>query len=178
MAAGSKIDMVIGDLDSIPSELVSSLREQGRSFKILKREKDLSDLEAALDHAFQQNPEVISIAGAAGMRVDHTLTNIHLLEKCLTRGIECIMISDEEEIRLLDRTASVQGIPGQLISLIPITAEVKGITLRGFKYPLVRENLHRSSSRGVSNEFIGNEATIEFEEGLLLVLINRPGETG
>jgi len=56
------------------------------------------------------------------------------------------------------------------ISLIPLTTEVKGLTLKGFKYEVQEYTLQIGTSLGVSNEQIEDKAIIALAEGILIVI--------
>lgn len=56
------------------------------------------------------------------------------------------------------------------VSLLALTPAVEGITLEGFEYPLARENLTLSESRGISNIIIASPAFLRVDAGDLLVV--------
>ena len=64
---------------------------------------------------------------------------------------------------------TVQGHPGDLLSLIPIT-DCIGVTNKGFEYPLIQEDLPLGTTRGVSNVFLSDTGSISLQNGLLLVM--------
>ena len=59
---------------------------------------------------------------------------------------------------------------GKYVSFLPITEQVRGITLQGFKYPLNKKDISilENPSLCVSNEVMADIAEISFEEGILL----------
>ena len=59
------------------------------------------------------------------------------------------------------------------VSLIPLTTNVTGVTLKGFKYLLKNATLTIGESVGVSNEQIEKKATIELKEGILICIRSR-----
>ena len=64
---------------------------------------------------------------------------------------------------------------GKYVSLLPLTDIVKGITLKGFKYPLENYNMEsgKSSTIGISNELVNEEGFIDFKEGILILIESR-----
>ena len=60
------------------------------------------------------------------------------------------------------------GLPGGIFSS---AGDAHGITTQGLEYTLERETLYFGSTRGVSNVLLGEEATIHFEDGLLVCSI-------
>lgn len=67
------------------------------------------------------------------------------------------------------------GVTGShdVISLLPFGREATGITLRGFRYPLVQATLSAGRSLGVSNIIEQDTAAITLERGDLLVIRSR-----
>ena len=59
---------------------------------------------------------------------------------------------------------------GRYISLIPLTTQVKGVTLTGFKYPLYHATLDSFHSIGISNEIEAEEAVVDFTDGILILV--------
>ena len=59
------------------------------------------------------------------------------------------VVRDGAEVRLLGR-------PGDLVSLLPLHGPACGVTTVGLRYPLAGEDLAAGSSRGVSNQWVGD----------------------
>lgn len=59
---------------------------------------------------------------------------------------------------------------GHYVSLLPLTDSVKGVTLGGFKYPTENLTFYREQTLGVSNEIVQEEATVEFSDGIFIVV--------
>ncbi|MBF0259715.1 MAG: thiamine diphosphokinase [Desulfamplus sp.] len=187
-------DIVIGDLDSIEDEVkhyINSYIIQNRVALIkYPTKKNASDTELAVLWAIDQGATDITLAGVTGTRMDHTLSNIFLLHTIAQRGIECRIVDDHNEIYLLSHCVaghesvdeqeslsrmdvsaiSVTGEPGGLLSIIPVTQMVTGLTLKGLEYPLDNADLTFGSSRGISNVFNENVAHISLKQGIMLVI--------
>lgn len=150
-------DIIVGDFDSAKSEIVSFYR-QNKEIKIInfRPEKDETDTELALKIALDEVPNEIYLLGATGSRIDHMLGNIYLLQKALKKGISCCIVDEHNRISLLIKQKIVlaQEQFGNYISLLPLGNQVKGVTLKGFKYPLYQHTLTNDTSLGVSNELI------------------------
>ena len=50
---------------------------------------------------------------------------------------------------------------------------MKGITLRGFKYPLTDKDIAIGTSLCISNELAADEAVITLQDGVLIVVESR-----
>jgi thiamine pyrophosphokinase len=167
---GIKPDVIIGDMDSIDPAKLASYTEQG--VKIIKypASKDYTDTELALDHAINLKPEAIYIWGALGGRIDHTLANVFLLEKSKALSIKTYLIDEYCEVFLLNDNVVFGKSAGQTVSLIALSPQVEGITLRGFLYPLDDAILRMGESRGLSNIIKEDDAAVSARSGNLLVI--------
>ncbi len=165
-----KPDVIIGDMDSIDPAQLANYSEQG--VKIIKYPvgKDFTDTELALDYAIKLKPEAIYIWAALGGRLDHALSNVFLLEKDEVVSIKTYLIDEYCEAFLLNGNVSFSKSLGQTVSLIALSPQVEGITLRGFQYPLDDAILSMGESHGVSNIIKEDYATVSVRSGNLLVI--------
>jgi thiamine pyrophosphokinase len=167
---GIKPDVIIGDMDSIDPAHLEIYSSQ--DIKIIKYpvSKDFTDTELALDYAINLKPAVIYIWGALGGRLDHALANVFLLGKGKAVSIKTYLIDEYCEVFLLNDDLTINGSAGQTVSLIALSPQVEGITLRGFLYPLDDAILRMGESLAVSNIINGDEAKISVRSGSLLVI--------
>ncbi len=165
---------IVGDFDSINNIVLDKYKDSGIQIKRLIPEKDFTDTESALDLAIKKQSHNITIIGAIGTRLDHTIANVHILKKVLERNIEAKIINERNEIKLIDKTIEIEYDDRyKYISLIPLTTQVKGVTLRGFKYEIENYTLQIGESLGVSNEQIAEKATIDLKDGILILIKSR-----
>lgn len=163
-------DHVIGDLDSLSSNLQRWLTEEGTRFHPHPPVKDETDLELALFWAVEQAPdEGIVVLGALGRRPDQTLANLLLLALPELEGCDVRLVGGNWEIRLIHagETLTLSGQPEDTVSLVPLGGDVHGVTTSGLRYPLEGEVLRFGPSRGVSNVLEREDATVAVDEGLL-----------
>jgi len=160
---------IIGDFDSVNQNILEKYKN--RNINRLLPEKDFTDTEAALEIAINKNSKDVTIIGATGTRLDHVLANIHILKRALDNGINARIIDCNNEIILIkDKIEIEKNNKYKYISLIPLTTEVKGLTLKGFKYEVQEYTLQIGTSLGVSNEQIEDKAIIALAEGILIVI--------
>lgn len=176
-ALGLRVDEVVGDLDSIDVETRDRLLAgEGPPLHVYPRDKDWTDLELAIEHALRRAPRAIVIFGALGRRIDHTLTNLHLLERGIEHGVPILLKSALETVRIvIGETVVKDAALGDRVSLVPLS-ETATVTTTGLRFPLEREQLKRAGSRGVSNEVVATPIRIHVHDGLLLMVNARANE--
>lgn len=164
---------VVGDFDSVSTEVLQYYQNNPQViFHQYNPEKDNTDTDIAIQLAIKLKSSHITIIGALGKRMDHAISNIHILKYALEAKIPCQIIDTHNRIYLVNDNITIHknNIYGKYISLIPLTTEVQGLTLKGFKYPLENASLSIGISLGVSNEIVEEIATIELEKGILIII--------
>jgi len=170
-ALGLSPHTIIGDLDSLTDEDVERNRAAGAEIIRHPAEKDETDLELALCYCRQTGAKSIQILGALGGRFDQTIANIFLLTLPDFRDMRIEIIDGDQAIRLLrPGSHQIDGERGDTISLIPLSSEAEGITTRGLHFSLAEETLPLGPARGISNVMLADEATVNFTDGLLLLV--------
>lgn len=167
---GLQPDWYVGDNDSGGSP-------EGLPATLLPSEKDVSDLEMAVQQAVAVGCREILMIGCTGGRADHYLANLGLLEQLHDLGCEGRVIDCCNEIRFLaPGHYRIENVPRyHYLGLIPLDAEITDVSLRGVKYPLSHFTLHRGSTRSISNEIIpGQTADITIGAGRVLLIRSQP----
>ncbi len=177
-ALGIVPDAVVGDFDTVNPQLLEEYRRNpGILWDVHKPEKDETDTELAVNTALKLGCASLVILGATGGRMDHELSNLHLLKLCLDRGAEAYLYDSQNKVCLLDKgkTFTRAGLYGKYISFIPLTEQVRGITLTGFKYPLKGKDISIGAEAGlcVSNELAEEEGSVSFDSGILVCIESR-----
>lgn len=164
---------VVGDFDSVLDDILKFYQNNPQVvFHNYHPEKDYTDTDIALKLAISLNSSSITIMGALGKRIDHTLANIHILTDALEAHIPCQILDSHNRIYLIKNNTTLykNKLYGNYISLFPLTTTVEGLTLNGFKYTLNNHTLSIGKSLGVSNEILEPTATIELKNGILIVI--------
>lgn len=175
---GLKPGAVVGDFDTVAPEVLARYRkEPDILWDIHRPEKDETDTELAINTAIKLGCERLYILGATGKRLDHELSNIHLLKLCLDRCVEGYICDANNKIYLIsgERVFHRESLYGKYVSFIPLSQKVLGITLTGFKYPLCEKDIEIGVEAGlcVSNEVAEEQARIRFREGTLICIESR-----
>jgi len=165
--------LIIGDMDSIQTDILSNLEEAGIEVLRFPPAKDETDLELALIILEERGFDEILIIGALGGRIDQTLANIWLLAQRSRPGFSITFNDGCERINLILDQFTIIGEIGDQVSLIPFGSAVKGISTKGLEYPLCDETLYPDRTRGLSNVLRNEKASIVIKSGRLLCIHRR-----
>ena len=170
LSLGITPDVVIGDLDSLTADDIKGL--QIASVEIIRypAKKNQTDLELALKLAIDRGADEIVVFGAMGGRWDMSIANILLPAEQNLSNATIRIIDGRHKIILLraGKKITFRGEKGDILSLIPLGRDALGITTIGLEYPLKDDVLRLGSSRGISNLFVEEIATVYLKQGLLL----------
>ena len=158
-----------GDFDSVNKNILSKYKELTNIHKF-NSEKDYTDTDIAIKLAVELDATEIIIIGGIGTRLDHTIANVQSMRTAIKNNIKCKMIDQNNEIMLINKKTRIDASRYSYISILPLTTEVTGITLKGFKYLLDNKTLKTGESIGVSNEQIEKYGIIELKQGILIVI--------
>ncbi len=167
---GFRVDLLVGDLDSISPTALEQVRNEGGDLREHPRDKDNTDLELAIEAALEDKPERLVVVGLAGGRFDHALANIGVLASASQEGTEVDGLVGAAKLAVVRGSRTLSGALGETLSLLPLLGTAEGVTTTGLEFPLDDEPLVAGSARGMSNRFVANEATIEVRFGALLAV--------
>ena len=177
-------DMMVGDFDSLPAQgratLESYERERPQSVVRLPLAKDDTDTMAAVKAGLARGYRRFYLYAALGGRLDHVLANLQTLVYLKAHGAAgylmdaaCMaMVVENETVRFH------QGMRG-IFSLFSLDREIRGVTLRGLRFPLEEATVTNDFPVGVSNQFLPDEqAVVTVREGRALVIVTFEEEHG
>lgn len=163
--------IVVGDMDSIAPDMLADLEAQGVAAERHPPRKDKTDLELAIDRAVREGVSEILLMGALGGRLDQTLANLLISARrdwpvpiVLADGHQTLQVMRDGECFVLEAPV------GSLVSVVPLSQEVTGVTYGGLEYPLTNATLSLGTTRGISNVIALSPATISIVQGILLVI--------
>ena len=178
-ALGTRIDLWVGDGDSLGEDGIASLEASGVPIERARPDKDETDVELAVDAAIARGATGLIIVGAlGGERIDHALANVALLARADLIGRPTVLLDGRSRISLVRAPdaggapvrTTLAGEPGSLVSLLPSGGDADGVTTDGLVYPLADEALTFGSARGVSNLIERDGASVTVTRGILLVV--------
>ena len=164
---------IVGDFDSASGEALEYFKQFPEiPIRTFNPVKDFTDTAIAMELAMEEGADRIYILGGTGTRLDHVVANIKLLSHALERKKECILMDAHNRIRLIDQPLTIDKKKqyGKYVSLFAFGGQVKGLTLRGFFYPLTEYDMEAENPLGVSNEITAENGEISFSSGKLLVM--------
>ena len=163
-------DYIIGDLDSVPNEIIDSQIKSLPITVIPMLNQNSSDLSKALKYCQSIEAKKIDVIGIGGGRLDHQLGAYFSL---CENNSNAILHLDEWSIRLVGKEGlTIDSIEkGKNVSLFAI-GSVEGVKISGVKWPLNDEQLS-AGTNGLHNESTGEEIQISHRGGDLLMLIER-----
>ncbi len=170
-ALGWPVHCLVGDFDSLAPELLEAFKDQGAEIHRYPSEKNEIDFELALNLARRRGYAQIDVLGALGGRWDMTLGNL-FLPRATGWGSDGIRFRHGGWTFLVvsgPASLTIEGRRGELLSLLPLGEDVKGVTLTGCRFKLAGETLRSGLSRGLSNRLTADQAQLDFKSGTLII---------
>ena len=160
-------DFVVGDFDSFEGEIPEGA-------KILPSKKDITDVWAAVELGMEKGFGTFVIYGGTGGRPDHTFANIQMLSYIACTGMQGFIIDEKNIFTVIRNDIITFGSSSAgFMSVFSLSDVSKGVTEKGLKYTLENAELTNTFPLGVSNEFIGKDASVRVDDGILLVIYPR-----
>lgn len=168
---GIKVSAVVGDYDSLGH---APDVDADVEVVTVPTEKDVTDTQLAVEYALRRGATEITVIGGLGGRLDHTLSNLAILEDLGEKRIRATILDGQNRVRLLRNDSTI--LPRSdytYVSLLALDPVCKGVEIEGVKYPLKGAKLERKFQYAVSNEIMGNCCFISVRKGALLVVESR-----
>ena len=163
LALGVSPSVVLGDFDSLDQ---STLPENVQKIEF-PPQKDYTDTQLAVKYALEQKCNQIVLIGGLSGRLDHTLSNLAILEDLSDKHLHGLITDGFNRVRFLrnDSVILPKSKHFQYLSLLTADEKICGVEMDGCKYPLKNAKLRRNTQYAVSNEITGNCAFIAIRRG-------------
>ncbi|MGT2770792.1 thiamine diphosphokinase [Streptococcus intermedius] len=168
-------DLAIGDFDSVSEEELALVCSQSKEILQAQPEKNDTDLELAVKTAFVRYPQAqVTIFGAFGGRLDHTLANVFLPS-------DPEIMPYMQQIRLCSAQNELSYCPQGCHEIKPVvgmdylafmSVSNSQLTIEGAKYPLNESNYFLKKVY-TSNEFIDEPVFLECQSGYAIVIYSK-----
>lgn len=168
-------DLAVGDFDSVSEKELALIYSQSKEVLQAQSEKDDTDLELAVKAVFARYPQAqLTIFGAFGGRLDHTLANIFLPSNPeITPYMQQIRLCNaQNELRYCPQGRhEIKPVAGMnYLAFMP--ADDGRLTIEGAKYPLNESNYFFKKVYA-SNEFIDEPVFLECQSGYVIVIYSK-----
>ena len=160
-------DGIIGDFDAL-----GFVPEGAQVFPVEKDDTDaMLAARKGLELGFR---DFIFYGSLDGPRLDHTVANFQTLQFLADRGAIGYLVGKTYLVTVVKHetlafSAQAEGI----LSVFCLGSDATGVTLKNLHYPLENGCLTGGFPLGVSNHFIGKEASVTVRDGSLLVMWDR-----
>ena len=159
---GIKPNIVIGDCDSISEEK----RQQFRKIIIEDQDEECNDLQKALKYCMKQQLGPVAVLGASGLRDDHQLANLSILNMYSAR-MDLIMVSNYGLFSFISKDTTFASLPGQEVSVFNFDGQAI-FSFDGLQYPVYNRRFTQLWE-GSLNKALGDSFTIKISGGRGLV---------
>ena len=164
LKAGIVPNAIVGDLDSIRAEALVKFH---RVPTYEDTDDETTDLEKAISWVVKSKYDHVTVVGATGKRIDHSVGNLAVLPKFYPDAI-VRFVDDMGELEYIGRELEFVAKKGAVVSLIPLS-RCEGIVTEGLRYALQGEALELGVREGTSNVVVSSPVTIKVQKGHLLL---------
>ena len=163
-ALGLQPDGIIGDFDSL-----GYVPQNAQVFPV---EKDDTDSMLAVRKGLELGYREFILYGALdGPRLDHTIANLQTLLFLEHHGARGTLVGQKYLVTTVrDGVLRLPMADSGIVSVFCLGQPACGVTIRGLKYGLEDGILESGFPLGVSNHFVGKEASVAVESGTLIVM--------
>lgn len=164
--------IIIGDFDSVssvPEEYTDPLTNIKSEIIRYPAVKDDSDTTIAALTAVERLAEEVYIIGGLDGRMDHTLSNIVLLNNLREMGVSAVITDGENELRVIENGETLH-IPYGEYRYFGLFSSDAVVSLEGCAYPLDHGRIIAIDNFAISNEPLEGGATVHSHAGNVLVI--------
>ena len=193
---GIRPDLIIGDFDSMQvkgvkgvtgsvsglsifadaekAEYIHHLKHMeidGVETRVINPVKNDPDMMACVRIGLAEGCREMHLLGGTGKRVDHSIANLQILGFLASKGCRGYLYGQNQVITAIRNTSvCFSGTMQGYLSVFSLTDTSEGVTETGLKYVVEDVTLNNLTPTGLSNEFVGTEATVSVRNGTLLLV--------
>lgn len=165
LSFGKEPNVIVGDCDSISSTLYQRFK------KIIIEDKDCerNDLQKSLNYCKSKKYNHIVVLGACGLRGDHFLANLSILNM-FSSDLDLAMVGNDGIFSFISEDRKFCSYPGQAVSIFSLEGDAY-FSFHGLKYP-VKNRPFKQLWEGSLNVADGDSFTIQIANGKGIVYRN------
>lgn len=162
------VELWVGDFDSSSRELESRYANVER--QSFPAAKDMTDGDLAAKAAIARGATSLVLVGAMGGQTDHAVAHLTLAIRLSRSGCAAMLTSGHEEAHPLLPGSLALSLPsGSRLSLLPLS-DLRGLSLRGTRWPLDNIDVELGSTLMLSNSVLG-PVEISLASGYGMVIV-------
>ena len=165
--------LILGDQDSLDASSKEYWLAKGIPLQSVSAVKDETDLDLAVQYALNQGADSLTLVGGWGSRIDHSLGNVELLYRLALLGIPNQLLTRDHRLSAVCRGYKTQVRQGSIVSLLPLSPEVSGLTTSGLLYALEKVTIRKGSTLTISNVATATDISVEMANGVLLIIMEQ-----
>ena len=160
-------NIVSGDFDSL--DLGAARIALPNAEFLPTPDQNYTDLEKAMQIARERGADFVTVAGAAGQRIDHTLGNFSLLHRWRLDfpDLPVTITADGSEVRAVTGRLTLEAEAGDAVSLVSLDGQAR-VSMDGVKWPL-HDHWLPVGVGGLLNEATASQVTVKAEGSVILV---------
>jgi len=171
LEAGVVPNLVVGDMDSLGEESAREAERLGASLERHPARKDKMDGHLAVLAARELGADAADLLCAGGGRLSALFAVAHVLLAAERVGLRAAVVAGwGGAFAIEDGTRTIEGEPGDAVSIFPLSGPATGVTLEGLTYPLEDARLEPGDTLGFHNEMAASQAKVSVRSGALLVI--------
>lgn len=178
LAAGFHPTHLVGDLDSISADGLRWAKANDLPVERHPADKDATDTALALVKARGLGAHHLVLFGGVGIdRFDHLIgTMVALGDPSLSSLLSITAHLGASTLYVVHprRSATLCLPHGHVFSLVSIHGACRGVDVLDARWPLRDAGLDIGTTRGISNESLGEQIRISCTEGVLTIIVPRP----
>jgi len=166
-----RLDFISGDLDSLRNIDRKNLNKNLKEKIIHTPDQNKTDFHKALDIILEKKIHNVDVFGGSGKEQDHFIGNLSVAYFFFDK-MNITFYDDYSKFFFIPKYFKISGVLGKTISLLPFPF-AKNVTTTGLKWLLNQEDLSLTKRIGTRNIASENTITCSYEDGDLLIFINK-----
>lgn len=163
--------LLIGDFDSLQMAAWNTSFIDGIPTLRFPVEKDETDLELSVKHVLGLGITQITLVGAWGGSIGHSLGNLEVLYRLGMYGIDVCLITSNAKVYLVNGELELQLPINTTVSLIALSEQASQVTTKGLYYALDNADIAKGNTLTISNKTIAPSILIKCGEGILIAVV-------